>query len=504
METKTGKKKFRMPNTYVIIFLALVLVAILTWIIPGGAYETDAAGNAIAGTYKSIDANPQGLWNIIMAPIVGMVGNESISGAIAISLNVMIFGSFLEMMNQTGVINIALSGVAKKYQHNMSLLITVLVFIMGVFGTVQGAYEEGFVYLLMFIPIVLDLGLDTIVALMIVIFGTQGGCIASIVNPFSTGIASGIAGISPGEGIIQRTIIFIIIMSLISFIIIQYAKSIKANPQKSTQYYRLEKDKEQFLGTEDHQADKTLSTGQQKVLICFILTFVLMILSLIPWTSLNSNWTFFNEFALWLENIPFLGTVLGTGIVPFGDWYFNEINGLLIIMTFLSGYFMGYDTDKNINIFIKGASDLVSTAFIIPLARGIQVVMTDGNITSTVLNFSENTLGSLSPIAFVLVALIFYLILASLIPSSTGLAAATMSIMAPLATFAGVSEALMIVIYNMALGLVKMIMPTSIIVMTCASAANVNYGEWVKSTWKYVVIFTIVCALILIAGVYVL
>jgi len=503
MEKPTIKKKsFKMPNTYVIIFLALVLVAILTWIIPGGTYTLDEAGNAMANTYKRLEANPQGLWNIIMAPIIGMVGNEQVAGAIAISLNVMLFGSFLEMMDETGVINIALTNVARKYKENHTLLIVVLVFIMGLFGTVQGAYEEGFVYLLMFLPIVLALGLDTIVALMIVIFGTQGGCIASIVNPFSTGIASGIAGISPGEGIIARSVIFIVIMSLVSLIVIHYANSIKKNPEKSTQYFRREKDIEEFVGKAgEDDTNQGLTKPQTKVLIAFIMTFVILIVSLIPWTSLNSNWTFFESFTTWISGVPILGTILGRNIIPLGDWYFNEINGLLIVMTFLSGFFMKYDTDKIINIFIKGAASLVSTAFIIPLARGIQVIMTDGNITATILNFSEQTLGSLSPVVFVVVTLIFYIILATFIPSSTGLAASTMSIMAPLGIFAGISKALMVIIYNMSLGLVKMIMPTSIIVMTCTQAAHVNYGAWFKSTWKYVLLMFFANIAILIAMV---
>lgn len=493
------KKKIKMPNTYVIIFLALALVAVLTWIIPGGMYELDADGNAISNTYQRLEANPQGLWNIIMAPIVGMVGNSQISGAIAISLNVMLFGSFLEMMDETGVIKIALTSVAKKYEKNQSLLIVVLVFIMGIFGTVQGAYEEGFVYLLMFLPIILALGLDTIVALMIVIFGTQGGCIASIVNPFSTGIASGIAGISPGEGIIARSIIFIVFMSLISLLIIHYANSIKKHPEKSTQFYRRTEDLEEFSGEpNDNHDNQGLTKPQNKVLIVFILTFVIMILSLVPWTSLNSNWTFFENATVWISNIPLVGTLLGRDIVPLGDWYFNEINGLLIVMTFLSGFFMKYDVDKIINIFIKGAASLVSTAFIIPLARGIQVIMTDGNITATILNFSENTLGSLSPVVFVVVTLFFYIVLATFIPSSTGLAASTMSIMAPLGLFAGISKSLMIVIYNMSLGLVKMVMPTSIIVMTCTQAAHVNYGNWLKSTWKYLLIMLLANIAILV------
>ncbi|MGY3777823.1 YfcC family protein [Isobaculum melis] len=499
MEATKKKRKFKTPNTYVIVFFVLIFVAVLTWFIPGGQYQLDDAGRAMANTYTRIDSNRQGLWDIIMAPIIGMVGNEQVSGAITISLNIMLFGSFLEMMDTAGAINIALKGVAKKFQKNYYVLITVLTFIMGIFGTVQGSYEEGFVYLLMFLPIILALGLDTIVALMIVIFGTQAGCAASIVNPFSTGIASGIAGISPGEGIVFRTLIFVALLSLCSFMICTYAKKIKKDPEKSVQFYRREQDLAEFASGSDNE--ETLNKRQKKVFMIFVLTFAIMITSLIPWTSLNENWTIFNTLTNWINESPILGTILGNDLIPFGDWYFNEINGLLIIMTILAGVVMKYPIDKTINILIKGAASLVSTAFIVPLARGIQVIMTDGNITATVLNACEKTLGSFHPLVFVLVCFLVYGLLATFIPSSTGLAAATMSVMAPLAIFSGVSESTMVVIYNLALGLVKMFAPTSIIVMTCTQAVHVDYGTWLKTAGKYIFIFFLICCSILLLSV---
>lgn len=497
MKTKRNKRQFKSPNTYVIIFIVLVLVSLLTWIIPGGQYNLDDAGRSIGGTYHTVKANPQGLWNVIMAPIIGMVGNDKVAGAITISLNVMLFGSFLEMMDSTGTVKIALKSVAKKCQKNY-YLITVLTFIMGIFGTVQGAYEEGFVYLLMFVPIILALGMDTIVALMIVIFGTQAGCAASIINPFSTGIASGIAGISPGEGILFRSLIFIILLSLSSFMICRYAKSIKENPQKSVQYFRHEQDLAEFSKEEEALE---LDSKQRKVLAIFVLTFVIMIISLIPWTALNEKFTFFVDITNWLNNSPILGKILGSNLVPLGDWYFNEVNGLLIVMTLAVGAIMGYSFDKSIQILIKGAAALVSTAFIVPLARGIQVLMTEGNITATILDASSNTLGNLPPVAFVLVCFLVYIVMALFIPSSTGLAAATMSIMAPLAVFSGVSESSMVVIYNLALGFVKLFAPTSIIVMTCTQAVHVDYGSWLKATWKYAAIFFVVCCGLLLLQV---
>ena len=126
-------KKKRAPNTYIIIFCVIVLVAILSWIVPGGSYELDEAGRAIAGTYHLTESNPQGLWDIFMAPVIGMIGSDTMSGAIAISLTIMLFGSFLEMMDETNAIKLFLKRLTEKNQKNMYALITILVIAMGIF-----------------------------------------------------------------------------------------------------------------------------------------------------------------------------------------------------------------------------------------------------------------------------------------------------------------------------------------------------------------------------------
>ncbi|MBQ2404289.1 MAG: hypothetical protein II280_02615 [Lachnospiraceae bacterium] len=53
-----NKKKFEIPTTCALLFMLLLFCAVLTWIIPAGAYDTEKVGNTnrvIAGTYHVID-----------------------------------------------------------------------------------------------------------------------------------------------------------------------------------------------------------------------------------------------------------------------------------------------------------------------------------------------------------------------------------------------------------------------------------------------------------------
>ena len=494
-EKKKEKKKFQMPNTYVILFVIIGIIALLTWFVPGGAYDLTEGGDAIAGTYHVVESNPQGIWDIFMAPVTGMLGSATVDGAIAISLTILLFGSLLEMMDKTCALKIAIKRITNANKNNMNVLIAILVIIMSFFGTLEGAYEEGIVYFLMFVPVILALGLDTVTAILIVVLGTQVGCISSVVNPFATGIASGIAGISPGEGMLERLVMFVLFDALAILLICRYANRVKKHPEKSVQFFRREQDLQEFPAADDE--DLTLTGRQKGALALFILTFVFMIIGLTPWTSLNPDWTFFDDFVAWVAATPIIRNILGTDMTAFGNWYFPELSMITLVMVILIGVVMRYNADEIIDTILKGAAGLVSTAFVVPLARGIQVVMDNGQITPSILHACEGALASLPPVAFVIVALVCYFLIACLIPSSTGLAAATMGIMGTLATFANVDVYIMVIIYLMALGLAKMITPCSIVVMTCTSAAHMSYGDWVKQVAPMVGILFLVCCVFL-------
>lgn len=497
-ETQRVKRRKSMPNTYVILFLIIAFIAVLTWFVPGGAYDLDDAGHAVSGTYHLTDSSPQGIWDIFMAPITGMLGSDTISAAIPISLFIMFFGSFLEMMEESGALKIGLRRVAIKSQKNLLLLIAVLVSLMSVMGTIEGAYEEGIVYLMMFLPLLLALGLDTVTGLMIVVLGTQTGCLASTINPFAVGIASGIGGVSAGDGLGLRVVMLIVFTALVTAMIYMYAKRVQADPSRSMQYARREQDLKAFPVAQDENL--VLSGKQKGALWAFIATFALMVVSLVPWTDLNPNWTFFGDLTTWIARTPVLRSVLGADIAPFGTWYFAELSMLLLVMSFVIGKIMGFETNKIVDVIIKGAAGLVSTAMIVAMARGIQVVMDDGAITPTILHFGEGSLAALPPVVFMIVSLVFYFLIACLIPSSTGLAAATMAIMASLSRFAGVPVPLMVTIYCMALGLAKMVTPTSIVLMTCLQATNVSYARWIRFILPYVLVIFAACCLVLVVA----
>ncbi|MEG0444163.1 MAG: YfcC family protein [Carnobacterium sp.] len=489
-----------MPSSFTVLFLIIVAIAILTWFIPAGSYDTDDAGNIIAGTYHTVESHPQGIWEVFMSPVKGMLGTDTTPGAIEVSLFIMVVGGFLGVVTKTGALDAGIASIVKAYKGKEKKLIPVLMLIFAIGGTTFGMGEETLAFYPLILPVMVGVGFDTLVAVAIVLVGSQIGVLASTVNPFATGVASQALGISPGEGIIWRLILFIVLYAASTFYVYRYALKVEKDPDASFVAEQKEKNIDHF---KIHESQKELDARQKNVMILFALTFFIMILGLVPWTSLNQNWTFFERFNSFLVDIPVVGSLLGAGMVPLGEWYFQEITMLFFLMAVIIGLLYRLPEGEIVDAFMDGAKDLLSVALVVAIARGIQVVMNDGMITATVLHWGEEGLSGLSPVFFTILTYIFYIPMSFLIPSTSGLAAATMGIMGPLGGFSGVPQHLVITAYQSASGIINLITPTSGVVMGALAIARIDLSTWWKFMAKLIaLVFILTCVILGIAAVF--
>ena len=488
------KKKFKMPNSFTILFLITIVIAILTWIIPAGSYDLTDDGTFIANTYHTVTQNPQGIWDVLSAPFIGMIGNDLTQGAIEISLFILVIGGFLNVVTVTGAIDAGIASVIRNNKDSMTKLIWILMAIFALGGSSYGMAEETIPFYALLIPLMVAAGFDSIVGVAVVLVGSGLGVLASTVNPFATGIASAMAGVSMGEGILPRVIFLVVTYVIGAWYVSSYAKKVKADPKNSYIYDQLDEQKEHFKVKEDLDE---LTSKQKTVLVLFFLSFIIMIFGLIPWADLNANWTFFEDFHNMLYN-SFLGNILGQSLIPLGQWYLMEITVLFFLMSIVIAFVYGLGEENYVNAFIEGAKDLISVALIVSVARGIQVVMNDGQITATVLYWGENLLSGLSSGVFIVLTYLFYIPMSFLIPSTSGLAAATMGILAPMGNFAGVAEHLVITAYQAASGIVNILTPTSGVVMGALAIAKVDLTVWWKFMTKLSVMIIAVSIVLLV------
>jgi len=483
------KSKFAFPTAYTILALLVVIVAALTFVIPAGKYDTDAEGLPIPGTYHVVESNPQRLRDAILAPINGMYGvkdaegyvnvyNEgALYGAIDVAMFILMIGGFLGITMKTGAIDAGIAYIVKRLGGNGKILIPILMIIFAAGGTSYGMAEESLAFYPLIIAAMIALGYDAVTGVAVVMLGAGIGVIGSTINPFATGIASGFAGIPLAEGIFYRILILVGGLALGIWWVMRYAARVHKDPTQSMVAGMKQANEEHFLRTGSQAEAPEFTTRRKVVLGLFILSFVIMIVGVIPWSDLGIN------------------------RIATRYWWFAELAALFLVMGIIIGIVWRMKESELVGNFIDGARDMVGVALVVALARGISVLMTNGLIIDTVLHWCEQVLAPLGPVAFINVIYLLYLPLSFLIPSSSGLATVTMPIMAPLAGFAGVPENLVVTAYQSASGLLNLFTPTFAVVTGALLIGRVPIATWWKFVLPLVVLLGVLTMLVLSIGV---
>ncbi len=484
------KKGFKFPTAYTILFFLIIIVAVGTWIIPAGSYEYTEDGEPVPGSYHEVEQNPQSfIHSAFIAPLHGMYGIQddtgnvniynsgSLYGAIDVAMFVLVIGGFLGITMKTGAIDAGIANITKALKGKEKWMIAVLMIVFALGGTSFGMAEETLAFYVLIVAVMISAGYDTITGVAIVMVGAGIGVLASTVNPFATGIASGFAGLSVADGMLGRVIILVVGTAIGIVYVSRYAEKVRQDPSKSL-VYDQKAENEAFFSNSSEDGTFPEFTGQRKLILSlFGLAFAVMIFSVIPWQDLG---------------IPF----------PQWNWWFGEMTALFLFFAILIGLVGKLGEENIVYTFVDGARDMLGVALIVGLARGVSVVMNNGLITDTVLFWTESALSGLGGIAFINITHLLYLPLSFLIPSTSGLATVSMPIMAPLGDLAGVNRALIVTAYQSASGLVNLITPTSAVVMGGLALGRISYSKWLKFITPLIVILLVLYALVLSIGVW--
>jgi uncharacterized ion transporter superfamily protein YfcC len=486
------KKKISFPSAYTITIIIIAVVAILTWVIPAGNYDYKVEGSnkiipaaeminysgtervlPIPNTYKKLPSSPQGVVEVLSAPIQGLYDTAGIA------FFVLIIGGFLGIVMKTGAIDAAISGLIKKLKGKEAIMIIVLMCVLALGGTTFSMGEETIAFYPLLIPIMFMAGYDSFVCVLVLVLGTQTGCLAAIASPFSTSIASRFIGVSMGDGIVLRVVMLLAVLTINTLIILRYASKIKKDPSKSLVADKKEEIMSHYSFKEGESSLPVMNIRRIIVLFIFILTFAVYIYGVLP----------FNE--------------MGVSFLPTLGWGFKQATTLFAFSAIIIGVIYGMKEKKIVETFLNGACELLGVAIIIGLARGITVVMSDGMILDTVLNYSAHIIAHFSSVTCINLIYFVHIILSFFIPSTSGLAAISMPIMGPLATFQHVPKDLVVTAYMAASGIVNFITPTSAIVMGGLVLARVSYIKYLKFILPKLFLVLLVSMVILSIGLFV-
>lgn len=457
-----------MPSANTILICLILVVALLTWILPAGAYRYGTDGAPVTGTYAPVERNGQSIWEVMLAPLDGFYE------AIEIAVFILMVGGFLGVMGKTGAIDGGISAMVGVLGDKGVILIPLLMVAFSLGGTTFGMAEETMAFYPLLIPVMVAAGYDTLTAVSVILLGAGAGVIGSTVNPFATGIAAGFAGVNMGENLGLRLVMLILGLGVSVGFVLVYGQRVRSDPARSLVSAQRQENLRHFAVRQDMAG----LTGRQKTALgLFALTFLIMVYGVIPFQDMGITW------------LPTLG------------WWFPELSALFWVAAVITGMVCRVGEKDIVDGFVTGASELLGVAFIIGISRGITVIMNRGHITDTILHWGEQALSGAGGVGFVLLSFGVFLVLSFLIPSSSGLATLSMPIMAPLAEMTGVSRALVVTAYQSASGIVNLITPTSAVVMGALAIGRVSYGVWMKYVWPLVALLLGMCVICLIWGV---
>jgi len=451
----------RFPTAYTILFALIALMTALTWIIPPGAYDratNEAVGKEVAvpGTYHAVDPNPQGIIDVILAPIAGFYNPSSYAAnAIDVSLFVLVIGGFLGVVNATGAINAGIMRTMAAMKGREKWMIPILMALFAAGGTTYGMAEETLAFYILIIPVMIAAGYDSITGVAIIMIGAGIGVLGSTINPFATTIASNAAGVPFTDGITLRLVILVIGWLICTAFVMRYAERVRTDPDASLVAGQRKANEAHFL--KDLPGDDVIFTGRQKlILVVFAATFLVMI---------------------W-------------GVSSAG-WWMAEMSGLFLAAAILVGIISWNGEKPFIAAFLEGARDLLGVALIIGIARGIVVIMDAGHITDTILNWSAQNIEGLSTVVFINGMYWIQVLMSFFVPSTSGLAVLSMPILAPLSDFAGVGRDLAVTAYQSASGIVNLITPTSAVVVGGLAIGRVPYNTWLRFIAPLLLVLTV-------------
>ncbi|WP_339065009.1 YfcC family protein [Fusobacterium animalis] len=454
------KKKFVFPNTYVIIILMMIVAVLLTWIIPSGEFErvkdeVSKQSIIIPGTFKYIENNPISLFKI---PVYIMKGLAKASDIVFL---VIIVGGAFNIIIETGMFQSFAGRLTKVFSNKEVLIIPAFSTIFALACTTMGVNT-----FIGFAPIAViiarSIGYDAIVGVSMVALGGAIGFSTGTFNPFTTGVAQSLAGLPIFSGLGYRFVCLVVFLIVTNIYIIWYAKKIKANPESSVVYEMEQENKK--IEVSEKQHDK-IEGRHYLVLLIVIACFVLLVYG-------SQNW----------------------------KWKLQENAAMFIWMGVLSGFAYGFGPSKIAEEFTKGAKKLVYGALMIGMANGISLILTDGKILDTTVQYLGGLLVTLPSYLQAAGMFLMQLLINGLITSGSGQAAATMPIMLPVADIIGITKQTTVLAFNFGDGLSNYILPTSSALMGFIAMVGISYSNWMKFMWRLFLIWIVVGAILVIVA----
>jgi len=448
-------KDFKVPHVFTLLTGIIFLCSLFTYLIPSGQFQRetkDVNGKkmelVVPDSYQNIEkhispkgvllgdrvegkATPVGLHGFLTAIPRGMKQSAGII------FFIFIVGGVLGILQATGVVTGFIHLLLEYFGNSPKLLTIAIMMAVAIGGSTLGMGEEFIPLVPIFLLVSDRMGYDRIYGMAMVILAAQVGFASATTNPFTLGVAQGIAQLPLNSGWLLRVIFLLVSITITIIYLLRYGARVKANPQSS-------------LLEDNHLAVQEIEKE-----------------------------TFTTRHA-W---------ILGMGVVLFGGilyatatmgWWMADMAGGFLLIGILAAVIGKISAREATQAFVKGMEEMVVAALVVGFAKGIQVVLSDGMILDTVIYAATSILDGVPRIIAVQGMFIFQTCLNFLIPSGSGQAMVTMPLMVPISDVLGITRQTAVFAFQCGDGFSNLIIPTSSILMSMLGLARVPFEKWLR------------------------
>lgn len=529
----------KIPHTFTIVFSLILLSAVATWFVPGGEFvrETVTISNADGSqstrlvvkdnSFHYVESQPQ-TWQVFSSLFNGFCDKADI-----IIFILMVGGAFW-ILNNSHAIDIGVMAFLRWVQRlnkyrliqkigTDNIIITLVMLMFSIFGAVFGMSEETIAFSVIFVPLAVSMGYDSIVGLCMCYVAAHIGFAGAVLNPFTIGIAQGIADLPIFSGMEYRIVCWFVLTIIGIAFVLWYARRIKKDLQRSP-VYKID-DYWRQRATQQDTADTQYHTPRVAYVVYALLSVVLIVVAVLyPSTTIaigRGSATLhimpvlaalfvITGFIALRKSVHFfiLSLLLFTifylvaGVLGYG-WYVMEISALFLAMGLLSGIADSQKADDLAKLFLAGCKDIMSAALVVGLASGIIFILRDGKIIDTILYGLTHSLAETGTVASVGVMYVFQTLLNIVMPSGSAKAALTMPIMAQFADLINLSRQTTVLAFQFGDGFTNMLTPTSGVLIGCLGIARIPYGTWLRWAWKFILFLILIGFLLLLPTIYI-
>ena len=351
-------------------------------------------------------------------------------------------GGAIMILRRIGVIDSAMNALAKKVAGKGIIVIPILMTIFAIIDNFIGTPELCMVYIPIVMPLMFNLGFDSITTMATVVLGSAAGFSAAIFNPFTVAIGQKVCDLPLYSGWQFRIVTLVITLVIGILYVMHYANKVQKNPQLSSMYEEDAEKRSKYMQSEEIPP----MTIRQKIAGIYALC-------------------------------TFVGTIIGIITLK---WDLPELTGMFLVMGIGAGLIAGMNVRSICLALADGCKDVMMGAIFITLARATYVVMNDGKIIDTIVHSMSQFLNFLPAQLTIVGMLMIVTFLNFFVSSGSGKAVMLFPILAPLADLCGITRQTAVLAYQYGDGFTNMFWPTNGTQGACLGIAGIPWNKWAK------------------------